>query len=146
MNALNENDTTFADFTHMRVKHYNHTQRVLAGNMTFFVDVGHEYEVDAKLFKNNGNQYQQTPFKFKKMGFCDAANGTNFFQEMRENSNVPANGVCPWPKGTYEIYGLSFNISRYPPYFEGKFMVKTSYYQNDVVLNGYQVYFTIIKT
>lgn len=47
MKALIENDTTFADFTHMRVQHYNHTQRIAAGNMTFFVDVGYEYDVDA---------------------------------------------------------------------------------------------------
>lgn len=80
------------------------------------------------------------------MGFCEAVFGSHLFEEMRDFSNIPAKGVCPWPKGTYEVYGLVFNISRYPPYFEGDYMVETSYYQNDVLLNGYQMYFTIIKT
>ena len=144
--SVNQNDTTFADFTQMRVQHYNRTERVWAGNMTFFVDVGDEFEVESRLYKNIGNQYQQTPFKRPRSTFCDYARNNELFDDMRQVSNLPVKGVCPWPKGTYEIYGYNINIDRMQPYFVGDYMVETSFYENDKQLNGYQLFVTVIES
>lgn len=114
--------------------------------MAFFVDVGDEYGVEPRLYKKTGNQYQQTPFKRPRSTFCDAALNDANFDEMRNVSNLPVKGVCPWPKGTYEIYGRNINIDRMPPYFGGDYMVETSFYQNDKQLNGYQLFVTVIES
>lgn len=143
---LRDDDTTFADFTQIRVQHYNRTERVWAGNMTFFVNVGNEYEIETKLYKNTGNQYKQTPFKIPRTAFCDAVQKNDHFDTLRKVSNIPAKEVCPWPKGTYEVYGNSLNLTGLPPYFEGKYMVETNFYKHDELLNGYQIFSTIIKT
>ena len=49
-------------------------------------------------------------------------------------------------KGTYQIYGYNFNFDRLPPYFEGHYMLDSRFYKNNVFLNGYRLYGTIIKT
>ena len=143
---LRNDDTTFADFTQMRVQHYNRTERVWAGNMTFFVDVGDEFEVESRLYKNSGNQYKITPYKIARIAFCDAVQKENQFEFLIKVSNLPAKEVCPWPKGTYEIYGHKFNLTGFPPYFDGKYMVETNFYKNDELVNGYQIFATLIKT
>ena len=51
--AIKENDSEFADFTQMKVKRFNRTN-LWTGNMTFYVDIGNDYEVNY-VFKNNEN-------------------------------------------------------------------------------------------
>lgn len=112
---MKNNDTEFADFTRMRVKHYNRTELVWAGNITFFVDVGDDYEVETRLFKGTGHQYKQTPFHRARQIFCLAVKTLASYDELRESSNVPAKDVCPWPKGTYEVYDHKVTkLSRWP--------------------------------
>ena len=142
---LSENDTTFADFTHMRVVHYNRTERVWSGNLTFFVDVGDDYEIESRLYKNSGNQLKITPFRYPRSKFCETAKNTDKFDDLRTSSNLPARDVCPWPKGTYEIYAFSIDLTRLPP-IDGQYMAETTFYKSGELLNGYQVFVTVIKT
>ncbi|CAO1407363.1 unnamed protein product [Diamesa hyperborea] len=144
--VLNEEDTTFADFTQMKVARVNRSERLWVGSMTFFVDVGNEIEVETRLYKSTGNQYQQTPFKRPRSTFCDYVRDNENFDDMRQVSNLPVKGVCPWPKGTYEIYGYNINVNRMQPYFEGDYMVETAFYENDKQLNGYQLFVTVIQS
>lgn len=144
--SLRNNDTTFADFTQLRVQHYNRTERVWTGNMTFFVDVGNDYEIETMLYKNSGNQYKKTPYKEARAAFCDSVQKKGHFDVLRESSNIPAKEICPWPKGTYQVYDHKFNMTNFPPFFDGKYMVETNFYKNDELLNGFQVFTTIIKT
>ena len=54
--------------------------------------------MESLLFKNAGNQFKLLPFKFKKENFCDHVNNSTEFDYIRTRSNIPAKGVCPWPK------------------------------------------------
>lgn len=140
---MRNNDTKFADFTQMRIKHYNRTELVWAGIMTFFVDVGDDYQVDTRLYKGTGHQYKQTPYHLPRKNFCLAVKTFVDYEELRESSNIP--DVCPWPKGKYEIYDHKVtNLSRWPPGSEGDFMIEQRFFKNDVFQNGYQVFVTII--
>lgn len=164
--ALKDDDEDFADFTQMRVKHINHTERLWAGNMTYFVNVGNDFDVETIIYKRIGGEYQQTPYKFPIRKFCDLVNTSLNYEDMRKVSNIPAIDVCPWPKvfvytknsiailknafchfkGTYEIYGYSFNFDRMPPYFEGDYMLDSRFYKHGEFLNGYILYGTVIET
>lgn len=143
--ALKNVDTEFADFTKMRVAKLNRTERVWTGNMTFFVDVGDDYEMETKLFRSTGHQYKQTPYRLARKTFCIALQNDPNFDDLRQVSNFPAKEVCPWPKGKYEIYGSKVTkLSRWPPSSDGDYMIETRFYKNDELLNGYQVFVTII--
>lgn len=130
----------------MKVKHYNRTERVWSGNITFFVDVGDDCELEIRLYRKTGNQYQQTPFKRPKNNFCFSVKTLASFEELRQASNLPAKEVCPWPKGNYEIFNHKvINSSRWPPSFDGDYMVETRFYKNNELQNGYQVFVTVIN-
>ena len=90
----------------MRVIHVNHTERLWAGNMTYFVDVGNEIDVVTFIYKRVGRNYQKTPFRFPKINFCDKVNTSPSYEDLRKVSNIPAKGVCPWPK----VNNQNFNI------------------------------------
>ncbi|CAO1398162.1 unnamed protein product [Diamesa serratosioi] len=130
----------------MRVKHINRTERLWAGNMTYFVDVGNEVTLETIIYKRSGRTYQQTPFKFPSEKFCDRMKTSPNYEDLRKVSNIPASDVCPWPKGTYEVYGYNLNIDRLPPYFVGHYMFETRFYKDGDFLNGYRLYGTIIET
>ena len=96
--ALRNDDLVFADFTKMRVRHINRTERLWAGNVTYFMDVGNDIDVETTFYKGIGREYQKTPYKFPLRKFCDIVNTSPNYEDMRKVSNIPAKDVCPWPK------------------------------------------------
>lgn len=86
------------DFTKMRVRHINRTERLWAGNMTYFMDVGNDIDVETRLYKGIGREYQQTPFKFPIKKFCEITTTSPNYDDLRKVSNIPAKDICPWPK------------------------------------------------
>ncbi|CAO1397777.1 unnamed protein product [Diamesa tonsa] len=107
---LVDNDTEFADFTHMKVVHYNRTLKVYAGNVTYFVDVDDNYQIETLLFKSIGNHYERLPYKFKRQNFCEHVNNSTDYDYIRTRSNIPAKGVCPWPK-VHSLVGEYVDVS-----------------------------------
>ena len=86
------------------------------------------------------------PYSISKTKYCDFfKNDKTFYDGLLEVSDLPAKGVCPWPKGTYTIYGSVISVSVIPPYYSGDFMIEAIIkYKNDVV-NGYQILVSILN-
>lgn len=94
----NMEGSKFSDFTNLRVRRVNRTNFVLVGNMTYFEDVGNEHQIEAKIMKKVGNQYQLTPYRLKKENYCDFVKDHDTYKDLRKVSNIPQEDVCPWPK------------------------------------------------
>lgn len=158
------NDTTFADFTRLRVKKINRTTHVFLGDAITFVDFGNDYtvnhllnilnllikflkfKIEANIYQKQGNQYRKMPYNIKKAKYCDfVANDIHFYDQLLEVSDFPAKGVCPWPKGTYTIRGAYFELSNIPPYFDGDLMLEGVIRKDNVVVNGYQLFVNVVK-
>lgn len=90
--------STFSDFTKLRVRKLNRTSIVLVGNITYFVDVGNEHQLEVNIFKKIGNQYQLTPYHMRKENYCDFVKDHDSYKDLRAVSNLPEEDVCPWPK------------------------------------------------
>lgn len=55
-------------------------------------------KIEFLLYKSSGNKYQLLPFKSKRQNFCEYVNNSTDYDYIRTRSNIPAKGVCPWPK------------------------------------------------
>lgn len=94
----NMEGSTFSDFSNLRVRRVNRTSFLMVGNLTFFEDVGNEHQIESKILKKNGNKYQLTPYRLKKENYCDFVRDHATYKDLRKVSNIPEEGVCPWPK------------------------------------------------
>lgn len=158
------NDTKFADYTKLRVKKINRTTHVFLGEATSFVDIGNEYtvnnhsltiyilikfiifKIEANSYKKQGNEYRKLPYGVAQTKYCDFfSNDKFFYDDVLAVSDLPAKGVCPWPKGDYTIRGNVISFSNVPPYFDGDYMVEGIIKKGDVVVNGYQMFISIVK-
>lgn len=90
--------STFSDFSKLRVRKVNRTSILLVGNITYFEDVGNEHQIEVKIMKKIGNQYQLTPYRMKKENYCDFVKNHDSYKDLRAVSNIPEEDVCPWPK------------------------------------------------
>lgn len=71
---------------------------------------------------------------------------TLVYEEIKAVTNIPNKEDCPWPKGLYNTTE-SFRLptEKTPSFFDGDFMAEARFTQDDEVLNGYQVFFTVIR-
>ncbi|CAO1407339.1 unnamed protein product [Diamesa hyperborea] len=138
--------STFSDFSNLRVRRVNRTSFLMVGNLTFFEDVGNEHQIESKILKKSGNQYQLTPYRLKKENYCDFVRDHASYKDLRKVSNIPEEGVCPWPKGTYEVYGFNVNVDYIPPFFDGDYMLETTIYFNEEKVSVQEMYATIMGT
>lgn len=61
--------------------------------------------------KKSGNEYKRMPYKIGPFKFCKYFDNEKFFiEELREKSDFPAKGICPWPKKKYTIHGYEVRI------------------------------------
>ena len=87
------------------------------------------------------------PYTLQKSKFCDFfKNEKTFYDNLLTVSDLPAKGVCPWPRGTYTIRGNVISFGIVPPYYSGDFMLEEIIKKNEVVVNGYQMYITIVRS
>ena len=78
--------------------------------------------------------------------FCDYFIKDKFFyDDLLTVSNLPAKGVCPWPKGNYTVRGNVFVFGEIPPFFDGDFMMEGIIKKDNVVVNGYQIFVNVVK-
>lgn len=86
------------------------------------------------------------PYGVKPTKFCDFfTNDKLFYEDLLKVSDLPGKGVCPWPKGEYTIRGSVLTFSNVPPFFNGDYMTEGIIKKGDVVVNGYQMYVSILK-
>lgn len=86
------------------------------------------------------------PYNVRKTKYCDFFKNDKFFYDsLLTVSNLPAKGVCPWPKGNYTIRGSLLTFNNVPPFFDGDYMVEGVIRKDNVIVNGYQIFANIVK-
>lgn len=78
-------------------------------------------------------------------GFCEAMDVDGKVMEtLRQLSNLPGKGDCPFPKGKYHIDKYELNQSQLPPMVPpGKYTLEVQMVQNDKIKGGYKLRVTI---
>lgn len=80
------------------------------------------------------------------MDFCEYfKNISMIYDDLLLSSDLPAKDVCPWPVKTYTISAFRIPVHVIPKHFEGDFMYEVHITLEDELVNGYQVYMTIIS-
>lgn len=167
-NSLVCNETKFISFDKLRVKKVSHTEYLVDGEINVFVELGNEFQVcsfalklfrprqsvfhqlilqaQTLIYKKAGNAYQMTAFHLGPHKFCDYLQKDSLsYDDLVASSDLPDKSICPWPKGTYTISGFQVPMHAIPSHFEGDYMYELRVLLNDEMVNGYQVYLTIIS-
>lgn len=97
------------------------------------------------LYKKIGNKYQLTPYRTRKQPYCHYIEQLPITNDLRKVSDIPAQGVCPWKAKTYHILGFVLDVDKLPDVFEGDYMIELKYYKENVCLNGFQVFGSVMK-
>ncbi|CAO1407889.1 unnamed protein product [Diamesa hyperborea] len=143
---LFKNDTKFSDYTKLRVKKINRTTHVFLGEATSFVDIGNDYTIEANTYQKQGNEYRKMPYGVQATKYCDFFNNDKFFyDDLLKVSDLPAKRVCPWPQGTYTIRGSVITFQNVPKFFNGDYMAEGIIRKGDDVVNGYQMYISVVN-
>lgn len=97
-------------------------------------------------YRKQGNEYRKMPYGIGPTKYCDFfKNDKWWYDDLLLVSNLPAKTVCPWPQGKYTIKGYTVQFGTVPPYFNGDFMVEGIIKKGKVVVNGYQIYASIVR-
>lgn len=102
-------------------------------------------QVETLLFKKAGNDYKKTPFHIGPDKFCDYLKNSVLYEDILKVSDLPPIGVCPWPKKKYTMQGFLIPLEKVPELAEGDFMTELRVVRNNELINGYQLFITIIR-
>ena len=104
------------------------------------------FKIEANTYLKQGNEYRKMPYGVKATKYCDFFNNDKFFyDDLLKVSDLPAKGVCPWPRGKYTIRGSVITFETVPPFFNGDYMAEGIIRKGDVVVNGYQMFISVLK-
>jgi hypothetical protein len=86
---------TNIDFTALKVKKLN-KNRGLVGPVKINIPLDNTYTVEGKLYKKQGGEYKETPYKLPKKALCDFLNSDTFFLPKVQNaSDIVLPFLCP---------------------------------------------------
>lgn len=142
-----ENDENFVNIDKLRIKKVNKTHHMLIGSFVLHKDLGNDYNLLCLAYKKAGNDYKLMPFKIGPTKFCDFIQSEKMlYPELLLVSDFPPLDTCPWPAGTYTINGYHPDLSKIPPFIESNdYMVKCLVKDGETVLNGMQIYGTVLS-
>jgi hypothetical protein len=97
------------------------------GSVEVLVDLNDDVELELFVYQLQGNEYRLTPYKIPKTKFCEYyARERAFNSATFEAFGVP--DKCPIPKKVYSGE-TSFDFSKIPPNFDGRFKIVINYYR-----------------
>ncbi|EDS34707.1 conserved hypothetical protein [Culex quinquefasciatus] len=109
-------------FDRVRIRKFNRTTPVINGSYDLAVDLDNNYEIGIVCSRSalGNNQYHLIPFKLSPMPVCNFIKKYAFdYQDIWQNKSnfprVPAEGICPYPKGTYWVKDLALDSNLFPP-------------------------------
>ncbi|XP_058828429.1 uncharacterized protein LOC131688259 [Topomyia yanbarensis] len=114
--------SALGDFSKLRITKYNRTTPVINGTYDIAVDLDDSYELGVTCARSalGNNQYNTIPLKLSSMPVCQFFKTYAYdYQYMYLNKSnfpqVPREGMCPFPKGTYWIKNVALDASALPP-------------------------------
>lgn len=97
------------------------------------------------MYKKIANKYQLTPYRTRRKQYCHYLESLPTTIDLRKVSDIPAAGVCPWKAKIYHIWGYVLDVNKLPDVFDGDYMIELKYYKENVFLNGFQVFGSVMK-
>ena len=86
------------------------------------------------------------PYGVKATKYCDFFNNDKFFyDDLLKVSDLPAKGVCPWPRGKYTIRGSVITFETVPPFFNGDYIFEGIIRKGNVIVNGYKMFISVLR-
>ena len=139
-----ENDQKHMNIDKLRIKKVNKTHHMLIGEFDLHHDIDDNYQFFVLFYKKAGNDYKLLPYK-SGSNFCEQAkNEKIFYPELRAVSDLPGVETCPWPAGTYHIYGYHPDLSKFPPILkDADYMLEMQLRKGEEVLQGIKLFATI---
>ncbi|EDW78509.1 uncharacterized protein Dwil_GK16147 [Drosophila willistoni] len=109
-----ENDGKWVDWGTLRMKKVGRNKFTLAGDFEFKLNMGDEQRISLQVFVYDSNNKQKGMLVMNvNKPFCQFVNeDTDTYPYLKEASNLPDQGGCPFPKGEYTInnYELETNF------------------------------------
>ncbi|KXJ77181.1 hypothetical protein RP20_CCG008148 [Aedes albopictus] len=134
-------DPTFIDYGTLRVSKKSRNVFVIDGKFEIFQNGGDETRIIYQIFFGD----QRQPMLSGDVGYCESINNDGvILTKLREVSNIPEKGVCPYPKGVYHIDKYQLDESQIPPMLPpGKYTLMVQMVLNQQIKGGYKLKVTI---
>ncbi|XP_055644757.1 uncharacterized protein LOC129780469 [Toxorhynchites rutilus septentrionalis] len=134
-------DPAFMDYGTLRVAKKSRNLFVIAGEFEFFTNMDDSTKIVYEIFYGDNSK----PLLSGETGFCESLNhDTKVMRRLRELSNLPGTGVCPFPKGKYNINKYELDDSQLPLAIPaGKYTLSVVMIVENEVKAGYKLYSTV---
>jgi hypothetical protein len=96
----------FADWSGVRVRKINKTAKAIVGTIQIHApDLNNKNSIEVQLYRKQGGQYRQLPFKSENTPACDAVNADAFFYpDVVKHSDLLRPMPCPFPQVDFFYY------------------------------------------
>ncbi|XP_055550652.1 uncharacterized protein LOC129733106 isoform X1 [Wyeomyia smithii] len=140
-----ESDSSMVDYGTLRILKKSRTSLEISGNYTILRNVGREFGALMEFGSVKDKRFH--PLTRNMLNFCDFyAADFSIMDAVREKSNMPPKGACPFPKGQYYIDGYEASLSHLPPLFSaGEYFLRFMISLNDKYVGGGTTIFTITR-
>ncbi|EAT41910.1 AAEL006503-PA [Aedes aegypti] len=134
-------DPSFIDYGTLRVSKKSRNVFVIDGKFELFQNGGDETRIVYQI--TFGDQRQ--PMFSGDVGYCESIDNDGvILTKLREVSNIPPKGTCPFPKGEYHIDKYQLDESQIPPMIpHGKYTLMVQMLDNNEIKGGYKLKVTI---
>jgi hypothetical protein len=94
------------DWTGVRVRKINKTAKAIVGTLKILAPkIDNTHTTDVQLYKKQGGQYRQLPFKSENAPACNTINADTFFYpEVVKHSDLLRPMPCPFPQVDFLYY------------------------------------------
>jgi hypothetical protein len=147
LDILISNDDEFYNLDGIKVKRFGRNQpHMFHGEMIFHKELGTDIDWSCILYKKQGQEYRQTPFKVTG-NVCEVLKRPDpFTEQVWKYTDLPPKESCPFPPGIYHINHMYVgNLTGLPPVMDsGDYSLKFEFANKDnKIVQGGQIYITI---
>ncbi|KAH8286678.1 hypothetical protein KR018_009964 [Drosophila ironensis] len=100
-----DNQEKWVDWGTLRMKQVARNKFVVAGDFEFKFNMGDEQKISMRVFVYDSGAKQKGPMVMNvNKPFCQFINeDQDTYPDVQKSSNLPEQGNCPFPKGSYKI-------------------------------------------
>ncbi|XP_053690730.1 uncharacterized protein LOC128739276 [Sabethes cyaneus] len=135
-----ESDPTLVDYGTLRVYKKSRDCLIVTGYFIILRNLGQQNEAMLEFgsIRADGSLF---PLGRSRKKFCDFYNSDfPVLQAVREKSNLPPKGTCPFPKDKYHINGYELSMSHLPPLLApGRYYMRLVIFQDEQYASGASV-------
>ncbi|XP_062554886.1 uncharacterized protein LOC134219980 isoform X3 [Armigeres subalbatus] len=134
-------DPNFIDYGTLRVSKKSRNLFVIDGKYELFQNGGDEVRIVYQIVYGSQSQ----PMFSGNIGFCESINGDGVvLTKLRQVSNLPPKGTCPYPKGKYYVDKYQLDESQIPPMLPpGQYTLTVQMVLSGQIKGGYKLKVTI---